>query len=107
VFYRYIDEEDLLRFMKKEEVDNLLPLIEGAAGTRKIKRKFLKNWLVSFLTNCFSYQINGHLLISVLPKSFAQVRMSPELLSSNHEFFLKYLLMTICSPIIFQSDVNN
>ncbi|KAE7998485.1 hypothetical protein FH972_003028 [Carpinus fangiana] len=44
---KYIDEEDLLRFMKKEEVDNLLPLIEGAADTRKIKRKFLKNWLVN------------------------------------------------------------
>ncbi|KAB1209424.1 Mechanosensitive ion channel protein 10 [Morella rubra] len=44
---KYIDEEDLLRFMKKEEVDNVLPLIEGAAETGKIKRKALKNWLVN------------------------------------------------------------
>lgn len=66
MYYRYIDEEDLSRFMKKEEVDNLLPLIEGAAETRKIKRKLLKNWLVSFLSNCFSYQIKGPLLISGL-----------------------------------------
>ena len=51
--YRYIDEEDLLRFMKMEEVDNVLPLFEGAAETGKIKRKSLKNWLVSFLTNYF------------------------------------------------------
>uniref|UniRef100_A0A2N9J0R4 Mechanosensitive ion channel MscS domain-containing protein n=1 Tax=Fagus sylvatica TaxID=28930 RepID=A0A2N9J0R4_FAGSY len=44
---KYIDEEDLLRFMKKEEVDNVLPLFEGAAKIGKIKRKSLKNWLVN------------------------------------------------------------
>ncbi|KAK4283455.1 hypothetical protein QN277_000403 [Acacia crassicarpa] len=43
---KYIEEEDLLRFMKKEEAENVLPLIEGAAETGKIKRKSLKNWLV-------------------------------------------------------------
>ncbi|KDP33895.1 hypothetical protein JCGZ_07466 [Jatropha curcas] len=44
---KYIDEEDLLRFMKKEEVDNVIPLFEGAAETGKIKRSALKNWLVN------------------------------------------------------------
>ncbi|KAF5481770.1 hypothetical protein F2P56_002398 [Juglans regia] len=44
---KYIDEEDLLRFMKREEVDNMLPLIQGAVETGKIKRKNLKNWLVN------------------------------------------------------------
>ncbi|XP_042976933.1 mechanosensitive ion channel protein 10 isoform X2 [Carya illinoinensis] len=44
---KYIDEEDLLRFMKMEEVDNVLPLIQGAAETGKIKRKYLKNWLMN------------------------------------------------------------
>ncbi|GAU27988.1 hypothetical protein TSUD_373830 [Trifolium subterraneum] len=43
---KYIDKEDLLRFMKIEEVENLLPLFEGAVETRRIKRKSLKNWLV-------------------------------------------------------------
>ncbi|XP_044471142.1 mechanosensitive ion channel protein 10-like isoform X3 [Mangifera indica] len=43
---KYIDEEDLLRFMKKEEVDNMIPLFEGAAETRKIKRSTFKNWVV-------------------------------------------------------------
>ena len=43
---RYIEEDDLLRFMKKEEVDNLLPLFEGAGETRKIKRSTFKNWVV-------------------------------------------------------------
>jgi hypothetical protein len=51
--YRYIDEEDLLCFMKMEEVDNVLPLFEGAAETGKIKRKSLKNCLVSSLANYF------------------------------------------------------
>ena len=45
---RYIDEEDLFRFMSKEEIDNVLPLFEGGAETGKIKRKTLKNWLVTF-----------------------------------------------------------
>ncbi|PON54855.1 Mechanosensitive ion channel [Parasponia andersonii] len=44
---KYIDEEDLLRFLKKEEVDLVLPMIEGAAETGKIRRKFLKNLLVN------------------------------------------------------------
>ncbi|KAJ1439896.1 Mechanosensitive ion channel MscS [Sesbania bispinosa] len=43
---KYIEKEDLLRFMKNEEVENVLPLFEGAVETGKIKRKSLKNWLV-------------------------------------------------------------
>lgn len=55
---RYIDEEDLFRFMSKEEVENVLPLFEGAVETGKIKRKTLKNWLVNLyhisFVSCFS-----------------------------------------------------
>ncbi|KAK7328880.1 hypothetical protein VNO77_23010 [Canavalia gladiata] len=43
---KYIEKEDLLRFMKNEEVENVLPLFEGAVETGRIKRKSLKNWLV-------------------------------------------------------------
>ncbi|KAK4792935.1 hypothetical protein SAY86_023370 [Trapa natans] len=43
---KFIDEEDLLRFMKKEDVDNVIPLFEGAAEKKKIKRSALKNWLI-------------------------------------------------------------
>jgi len=35
--------------MKNEEVENVLPLFEGAVETRRIKRKSLKNWLVKSL----------------------------------------------------------
>ena len=52
--YRYIDEEDLQRFMKKEEVDNVLPLFEGAAETGKIKRIF-KELVGKFFSKLFSY----------------------------------------------------
>ncbi|XP_057467409.1 mechanosensitive ion channel protein 10-like [Actinidia eriantha] len=44
--YEYMDEEDLLRFMKKEEVENVLQLIEGETETRKIKKSSLKKWVV-------------------------------------------------------------
>ncbi|XP_004513470.1 mechanosensitive ion channel protein 10-like [Cicer arietinum] len=43
---KYIEKEDLLRFMRIEEVENLLPLFEGAVETGRIKRKSLKNWLL-------------------------------------------------------------
>ena len=54
---RYIDEDDLFRFMSKEEVDNMLPLFEGAVETGKIKRKTLKNWLVNLYHMSFSSQL--------------------------------------------------
>jgi len=34
--------------MKIEQVENVLPLFEGAAETSRIKRKSLKNWLVKY-----------------------------------------------------------
>lgn len=43
---RYIEEDDLLRFMGEGEVNHMLPLFEGSAKTRKIKRSTFKNWLV-------------------------------------------------------------
>lgn len=42
---RYIEEEDLLRFMIKEEVDHVLPLFEGMENGR-IERTVLTNWVV-------------------------------------------------------------
>lgn len=44
---RYIDEEDLLRFLTKEELTYVLPLFEGAVETRKIKKSALRNWVVT------------------------------------------------------------
>lgn len=43
--FRFIEEEDLLKFMIKEEVDLVLPLFE-VADTRQIDRKALTNWVV-------------------------------------------------------------
>ncbi|MCL7043067.1 hypothetical protein MKW94_028262, partial [Papaver nudicaule] len=42
---KYIDEDDLMRFLSKEEVDNVLPLFEGAVETGKIKKSSLRNWV--------------------------------------------------------------
>lgn len=42
---KYIDEEDLLRFMIKEEVDLVFPLFEGYE-TGRVDRKALTNWVV-------------------------------------------------------------
>ncbi|PIN18233.1 putative mechanosensitive ion channel [Handroanthus impetiginosus] len=44
--HKYIDEEDLLQFLPKEEVDNALPLFEGAAESRRIKKSSFRNWVV-------------------------------------------------------------
>lgn len=42
---RYIDEDDLLRFMIKEEVDLVFPLLAGGE-TGRIDRKDLTDWVV-------------------------------------------------------------
>eukprot|EP01018_Ginkgo_biloba_P007433 Gb_31299 [translate_table: standard] len=43
----YIEEEDLLRFMTKSEVDSVFPQFEGAIDSGKIKKSALKNWVVN------------------------------------------------------------
>ncbi|KAE8689075.1 hypothetical protein F3Y22_tig00110944pilonHSYRG00062 [Hibiscus syriacus] len=44
--YRCIDEDDLLRFLTKEEVDLVLQLFEGS-NNGKIDGKSFKNWVVN------------------------------------------------------------
>ncbi|KAM7277238.1 hypothetical protein ACFE04_019104 [Oxalis oulophora] len=44
--HKYVDEGDLLRFFKKQELDQVLPLFDGAVETGKIKRSSFKKWLV-------------------------------------------------------------
>ncbi|KAK4479042.1 hypothetical protein RD792_014553 [Penstemon davidsonii] len=44
--HKYIDEDDLLHFMPKEEVDNAIPLFEGAAESRRIKKSSFRSWVV-------------------------------------------------------------
>ncbi|XP_022732422.1 LOW QUALITY PROTEIN: mechanosensitive ion channel protein 10-like [Durio zibethinus] len=43
--HNYIDEDDLSRFMIKEEVDLVFPLFEGSS-TKKISRKSFTNWVI-------------------------------------------------------------
>lgn len=46
--------------MKKEEVELVLPLFEGAVESRRIKKKSLKNWLVT------SFPVHVILLLNVI-----------------------------------------
>ncbi|CAN8256564.1 unnamed protein product [Cochlearia groenlandica] len=48
--FGYIEEEDLLRFMIKEEVDLVFPLFDGAE-TGKITRKAFTEWVVKVYTS--------------------------------------------------------
>lgn len=43
---KYIEEEDLVRFLKSEEVHTIFPLFEGALETGKISKSSLRNWVV-------------------------------------------------------------
>ncbi|KAK1413834.1 hypothetical protein QVD17_29570 [Tagetes erecta] len=45
--HNYIEEDDLLRFMSKDDVKKVLPLFEGAVETGRIKRKSFSNWVVN------------------------------------------------------------
>ncbi|XP_010453270.1 PREDICTED: mechanosensitive ion channel protein 10 [Camelina sativa] len=49
--FNYIEEEDLLRFMIKEEVDLVFPLFDGAAETGRITRKAFTEWVVKVYTS--------------------------------------------------------
>ena len=53
----YIEEDDLLRFMIKEEVDLVLPLIDGGE-TGKITRNAFTDWVVTFLKHFIKININ-------------------------------------------------
>nr|BAV53889.1 mechanosensitive channels of small conductance-like [Chamaecyparis obtusa] len=44
---KYIEEEDLLRFLKKNEVASIFPLFEGGLESGKIRKSALKNWVVN------------------------------------------------------------
>lgn len=46
VDYRYITEDDLMRFMPEEDAIRALPLFDGAMETGKITKKALKTWVV-------------------------------------------------------------
>ncbi|CAN7005774.1 unnamed protein product [Brassica rapa subsp. trilocularis] len=48
--HNYIEEDDLLRFMIKEEVDLVLPLIEGGE-TGKITRNAFTDWVINVYTS--------------------------------------------------------
>ncbi|CAN0880642.1 Mechanosensitive ion channel protein 10 [Linum grandiflorum] len=43
---KYIEEEDLLRFLTIEEIYTIFPFFEGAIGTGKITKSSFRNWLV-------------------------------------------------------------
>ncbi|KAF9670351.1 hypothetical protein SADUNF_Sadunf13G0059300 [Salix dunnii] len=43
---KYIEEEDLLRFLKTVEVHTIFPLFEGAVETGKITKSSFRNWVV-------------------------------------------------------------
>ncbi|KAL3613774.1 hypothetical protein CASFOL_041848 [Castilleja foliolosa] len=43
---KYIEEDDLLRFLKRVEIHTIFPLFEGALETGKITKSAFRNWLV-------------------------------------------------------------
>ncbi|KAK6147654.1 hypothetical protein DH2020_018566 [Rehmannia glutinosa] len=58
--HKFIEEDDLLLFMPKEEVDNAFPLFEGAAETRRIKKSSFRNWVVKAYNErkCLAVSLN-------------------------------------------------
>ncbi|GLT76178.1 hypothetical protein SLA2020_478530 [Shorea laevis] len=47
---KYIEEEDLLIFLKSDEVNTIFPLFEGALETGKITKSAFRNWVVHAYT---------------------------------------------------------
>ncbi|KAG9156282.1 hypothetical protein Leryth_009156 [Lithospermum erythrorhizon] len=57
---KYIEEEDLLRFMTREEVDNAFPLFQGAIETGQIKKSSFKIWVAYAYKErkCLAHSLN-------------------------------------------------
>ncbi|OAY24342.1 mechanosensitive ion channel protein 10 [Manihot esculenta] len=43
---KYIEEEDLMRFLKRIEIHTIFPLFEGAIETGRISKSAFRNWVV-------------------------------------------------------------
>nr|WGO49545.1 mechanosensitive ion channel protein A031112 [Torenia fournieri] len=43
---KYIEDEDLMRFLKRVEIHTIFPLFEGALETGKITKSAFRNWVV-------------------------------------------------------------
>ncbi|KAI3468543.1 hypothetical protein Pfo_025206 [Paulownia fortunei] len=43
---KYIEEEDLMRFLKRVEIHTIFPLFEGALETGKVTKSAFRNWVV-------------------------------------------------------------
>ncbi|KHN47642.1 Mechanosensitive ion channel protein 10 [Glycine soja] len=43
---KYIEEEDLMRFLKRVEIHTIFPLFEGALETGQISRSSFRNWVI-------------------------------------------------------------
>ncbi|THF95802.1 mechanosensitive ion channel protein 10-like [Camellia sinensis] len=44
---KYIEEEDLMRFLKRVEIHTIFPLFEGALETGRITKSSFRNWVVT------------------------------------------------------------
>lgn len=70
---RYIDEEDLMRFMIKEEVDLVFPLLEGS-DKGQIGREALTDWVVRpLLFSIFLDRKYGTFVTGLFHLSFTEI----------------------------------
>lgn len=58
---RYIEESDFMRFMNKEELDLVWPLID-VANTGRLNRRALRAWVVRPSICFYSFQMTFILL---------------------------------------------
>ncbi|KAJ6751960.1 hypothetical protein OIU85_002383 [Salix viminalis] len=52
---RYINLDDIMRFMQEDEASKVTSLIDGASESNKISKKCLKNWVFSFGCRVYEY----------------------------------------------------
>ena len=88
---RYIEEEDLRKFLTEEEVQTIFPLFDGALETGKIKKSAFRDWVVSslilflFLLGLFGFKEVGGSEEMVVYKGKEKKKMSFFI------FFFQYL----------------
>ncbi|MCL7045164.1 hypothetical protein MKW94_021942 [Papaver nudicaule] len=72
---KYILEEDLLRFLRREDIRTILPFFDGAVETGQIKKSAFRNWATSIPLLCVMHKAMIVEEMNILTTVFLKVDM--------------------------------
>lgn len=83
--YRYIEEEDLLRFLRSDAIHTTFPLFEGAIETGRITKSSFRNWVVSH--NIYPFFL-FFFFVWIQHQSYNMIKLMQSLINGPKEYFI-------------------